>query len=36
VAGRIEDDTVNNGIEYYLYDIGLSVMSLSMQAEHMG
>jgi len=36
VVGKPEDDTINQEIEYYLYDIGLSMMSLSLQAIKMG
>lgn len=36
VGADPDKDTINNGIYYYLYDIGLSVMSLVLEAEHQG
>jgi len=38
VVSRVEADDVrhDNGIPYYLYDCGQAVMSLVLQAEHMG
>ena len=36
VGGNPKDDTIHNDIEYYLYDIGLSAMSLVIEAEHQG
>jgi nitroreductase len=36
VAADPKDDTTYNGIEYYLYDCGLSVMNLSIEAEYLG
>lgn len=37
IAGGDSDrDTTNNGVYYYLFDIGLSVMSLVLEAEHQG
>jgi nitroreductase len=36
VGGDPDRDTINNGIYYYLFDIGLSVMSLVLEAEHQG
>ncbi|MBR9681692.1 MAG: hypothetical protein GOV00_02740 [Candidatus Altiarchaeota archaeon] len=36
VGGRTKDGCESQGIEYLLYDIGLSVMSMVIQAEHLG
>lgn len=36
VGSNVKKDTVYNDIEYYLYDCGLSVMSLVIQAENLG
>lgn len=36
VGADPDKDTINNGIYYYLYDAGLSVMSLVLEAEHQG
>ncbi len=36
VGADPDKDTTNNGIYYYLYDCGLSVMNLILEAEHQG
>lgn len=36
VAAYPKDDTTYNDIEYYLYDRGLSVMILVIEAQHQG
>ncbi|MCW8965936.1 MAG: nitroreductase family protein [Candidatus Pacearchaeota archaeon] len=36
VGGNPKDDSSINDVEYYLYDIGLSVMSFCLEAEHQG
>lgn len=36
VGADPDKDTTNNGVYYYLYDTGLSVMSLVLEAEHQG
>ena len=36
VGGDPDKDTTNNGVYYYLYDTGLSVMNLITEAEHQG
>jgi nitroreductase len=36
VGGNPKKDFVSHGIEYYLYDTGLSAMSLVIEAEHQG
>jgi nitroreductase len=36
VFAKKQDDTISNGIPYYLYDTGLSTMSLTIEAENQG
>ncbi len=36
VFSKKQDDTIYNGIPYYLYDTGLSTMSLTIEAENQG
>lgn len=36
VCANKEDDCEANGFSYYAYDTGMSVMSLSLEAEHQG
>ncbi len=36
VISKKEDDCKTNGIPYYAYDTGMSVMSLALEAEHLG
>jgi nitroreductase len=36
VSANPEEDCKNNGLPYYAYNAGLSVMSLTVEAEHQG